>query len=572
MGGGIIAVKGSSMRHLALLLIWALSTSAQTPKPEELSSLEGRVVNAATGEPVGKASLRLVRTRSTPGPDDWLLDYSAVSDSTGKFAIANIEPGKYRLHASRNGFLDVEYGAHGSQTTGTVLDLEHPQQMKDINLRLTPYGVVTGRILDADGEAVEGAQIQFLRSRYIDGKKVLASTDQAYTNDLGEYRKYGLTPGKYYVYAEDFEGAPTLSKDKEQYVPVYYPGVVDPAGAIPIDVPAGAQTNAGNMMLRRAPAVAVKGKVVVELTETTGPPTVTFSPRIGHDSRAVGNHRVAQVRVSASGEFEVRGLTPGSYTAMAAIGKAGIWRISPTVNVDVGATNMEGIVLTIGNYVSVPGRIRVEGDAALDMKSLRVHERAGGPTSDSGYYDPGERVAEDGMFKLSDLIPDRYGAAVTGLPDGFYTKSIRVGETDITYSGFELRDGPPPRIDVLVSPKAATVSGVVQTGDTNKPAAGATVVLVPTDKERAPIAELYRHATTDQFGRFAFRSVVPGEYKVYAWEDVESTAWMDPEFMKPLQGMGESVTVDEGDQASVQVNLIPAESEKDKAKSTAAAH
>jgi len=291
-----------------------------------------------------------VRTRSTPGPDDWLLDYSAVSDSAGKFAIANIEPGKYRLRGSRNGFLTLEYGAHGSQTAGAMLDLEHPQQMKDIELRLTPYGVLTGRILDADGEAVEGAQVQLLRSRYINGKKVLATTGEVYTNDLGEYRKYGLSPGKYYVYAEDFEGAPTLSTDKEQYVPVYYPGVIDPAGAIPIDVAAGVQTSAGNMMLRKAPTVTVKGKVVVELTETTGPPEVNMGLRIGHDTRKVGQFRSMQAKVSTSGEFEVRGLTPGSYSAMAAVGKAGIWRTSPTINVEVGATNLEGLLLTIGDY------------------------------------------------------------------------------------------------------------------------------------------------------------------------------------------------------------------------------
>lgn len=207
-------------------------------------------------------------------------------------------------------------------------------------------------------------------------------------------------------------------------------------------------------------------------------------------------------------------------------------------------------------------------DAPLDMKSLRVHERLGGPTADSDYFGQRDRVAEDGTFKLTNLIPDRYGVVVNGLPDGYYIKSIRVGETEITYSGFELRDGPPARIDVLVSPKAATVSGVAKIRDTDKTAAGATVVLVPSEKERAQIAEYYYHATTNQFGRFEFKSVSPGEYTVYAWEDVESTAWMDPEFMKPLEGMGESVTLGESDRANVQVNLIPAESEKDKATTT----
>jgi hypothetical protein len=59
-----------------------------------------------------------------------------------------------------------------------------------------------------------------------------------------------------------------------------------------------------------------------------------------------------------------------------------------------------------------------------------------------------------------------------------------------------------------------------------------------------------------------------GEYKVFAWEDAESGAWMDSEFMKPLEGKGESATVREGSQANVQATSIPAESGKEKAKPT----
>jgi hypothetical protein len=49
---------------------------------------------------------------------------------------------------------------------------------------------------------------------------------------------------------------------------------------------------------------------------------------------------------------------------------------------------------------------------------------------------------------------------------------------------------------------------------------------------------------------------------VYAWEDVEPTAWMDPEFMKAFEENGESVTVAESTQANVRVKLIPAEAGK----------
>jgi hypothetical protein len=56
------------------------------------------------------------------------------------------------------------------------------------------------------------------------------------------------------------------------------------------------------------------------------------------------------------------------------------------------------------------------------------------------------------------------------------------------------------------------------------------------------------------------KDLTPGEYKIYAWEDVESGAYLDPDFMKPFEAKGEAVTLREGDQKSLQVTLIPAES------------
>src|ERR1700722_3244276 len=122
------------MRSAALLLLWVLNAPAQTDKPKELSRIEGRVVNSVTGEPVRKAAVTLVYVGSAPGRNDWLRNYSTVSDSKGSFAIADIESGKYRLQARRNGFLDLEYGAYASQATGTPLELETPEQLKDIEL------------------------------------------------------------------------------------------------------------------------------------------------------------------------------------------------------------------------------------------------------------------------------------------------------------------------------------------------------------------------------------------------------------------------------------------------------
>jgi hypothetical protein len=68
----------------------------------------------------------------------------------------------------------------------------------------------------------------------------------------------------------------------------------------------------------------------------------------------------------------------------------------------------------------------------------------------------------------------------------------------------------------------------------------------------------YMTVTADRFGGFTLKTVAPGEYKLYAWDEIEDGAYMDPEFMKPFASKGESVSVKEGSQLSEQLTLISA--------------
>ena len=546
---------------IALLLLWPLGAHAQAAKPEESSTIDGRVLNAVTGEPVGKASLVLMRADSTQAfsQSDWMRSYGATSDSGGKFIIRNVDPGKYRLKATRNGFISLEYGARSAQRSGAVLDLGSPQQL-NIDLRLTPGGVIAGRVVDADGEPLATAQVQLLRPHYVNGKKALSTTNTAQANDLGEYRWSGLAPGKYYIYVENLDSLPPASAAKEEYVPVYYPGDVSIAGSIPIDVTAGAQVRAMDMIMRKAPTATVKGRVLIEVPDAHGTPEVMLEPQIGHDNSAATSHRVFSAKVDGGGGFEAHGLPPGSYTVAAGVVKQGRGYTGHAA-VDVAEANIEGVVVVIGAPVSVTGRISVDGGATHDLRNASIKLRRGGPTVDSVLLPGSYPIAKDHTFKLAELDPDRYGFLIDGLPNGFYTKSISAGGVDVTYSGVDLASGGSGQIEVLVSPKAGLVSGAALNPDTSQPAPGATVVLVPKEKERLAIFEFYQQATADQYGRFTFMNVVPGEYKIYAWEDVESSAWMDPEFMKPLEDKGEAIKVEESSQANVQVTIIPTEKE-----------
>jgi hypothetical protein len=68
---------------------------------------------------------------------------------------------------------------------------------------------------------------------------------------------------------------------------------------------------------------------------------------------------------------------------------------------------------------------------------------------------------------------------------------------------------------------------------------------------------LYRRAVTDQFGRYALSPVASGEYKLFAWEEVEDGAWRDPDFLKEHEKHGARVTLTVNERKAVQLKTAP---------------
>ena len=100
---------------------------------------------------------------------------------------------------------------------------------------------------------------------------------------------------------------------------------------------------------------------------------------------------------------------------------------------------------------------------------------------------------------------------------------------------------------------SGSVAGVVQDAY-DKPALGTTVVLVPEPRLRGRI-DLFQSASTDQSGRYEFKGIPPGEYKVFAWDDVEPGIWHDPEVLRKYEKGGEPVTVRARQKESITLRL-----------------
>ncbi|MGD0496921.1 MAG: carboxypeptidase regulatory-like domain-containing protein [Bryobacteraceae bacterium] len=546
-------------------------TGANAPatKPEDLCALAGRVVNAATNEPVNKVAVTLTRTNPTPGVAGLPRQFGTSSDASGRFAMKDLEPGTYRLQVSRNGFVTAEYGARSPSSPGTPLTLSRAQQPQDLVIRMTPHAVVSGRIVDQDGEPVASVMVQLLKLQYAQGKKRLQTAGSAQTNDLGEYRAFGLAPGKYYISAGMVltAAAAALTEDKsaeprpeESDVTTYYPGVTDSAAATPVDVTAGVQLRGIDMTLARRRTARIRGRVNAPAPASM----LILAPR-----SLAGALSMQMVRVDPKGEFDIHGVAPGSYALSGSVQQSGKTYLA-SLPIDVGQSDIEGLTLSIVPGVVVAGRVRVDGETKADLANVKVqmqpHEMGigalmsamGSVMSGGGIGANSGKLAADLSFQLENTSADRYDVTVTGLPEGFYVKSIRSGDDDVLLQGLEVEGAAPEPLDILVSPHAGQVTGSVQNPTTQQPAAQAIVALVPQEKDRRDQPSFYRQVSSDASGGFTFKSLPPGQYKVFAWEDVESGAWMDPDFIKPLEDKGEAVTLAESGQESVQVKLIPA--------------
>lgn len=549
-----------------VLLFAGLAVAAQkaTMAPSEKCTIEGSVVKVLTGEPLKRAWVVLRKAEGRESP------VSTTTDSSGHFLLKDIKPGRYRLWVERSGYVPREYGERKHNTSGAILALEPGQHLRDIVFRLIPTGAISGRVIDEDNEPVAGVRVQALRNSYLRGRPELVLAGAAVTNDLGEYRLYGLPPGHYYVSANytprpttfglaaTITGADTAgSVAEESYAPTYYPGTNSPSRAAPVGLGAGENVGGFDFTLLPVRTVPLRGRV---FDAVTGRPGRGARIRLGpRDSGARGFLFRSEIVVEdVHGAFEIRGVPPGSYVLSATWLEEGKV-YSARQAVDVGSSGLDTINLELAPAVDVLGRIRIEGNAQVRLTDLRVLLQ---PHEDTVTEGTGASVNSDGTFVLKDVADEAYSLSVVGAPENFFLKVARLGSDDVIEAAFSLhRARLPGSLELVLSSAGGHIQGIVL-NEQREFSSGALVVLVPESRRRSQ-SRLYGTTTTDQYGRFSLQGIPPGEYKLFAWEDVEPGAYQDPDFLRRHEKRGEYVRVEEAGRYSIELRLIPADEHLD---------
>jgi hypothetical protein len=497
----------------ALLFLLVAAFSEIASGQQVRGQITGRIVTA-NDNPVTGA---VVIARPLTGDADTFPTpaASATTDASGVFTLSDLPPRLYQLGITAKG-----YATPGTPIRARLGDSP--------TIRLTRGGVITGKVTDRENRPIVEARVKVMRVADADGKPVTAPSPLFYpetmTDDRGEYRWWGLTPGNYLVWVE---GAATrfLKLDPlEGDIPTYYPGTTR-GGAKEVTVTEGGEATGIDLRHEGRRGFAISGRIAGVAEDTT----VRLYLLDAETHVPVSQVIKDQVR---GPEFTLSGIGPGTYDLVAdGYQRKGGRVFADPIRVVMKNRDVEGLAVTLSPSSTVTGNITAtppekalieacggEPTTSIEETSLQLVLKKENPvTQSSSPEGPLTVPAESGAFKLPGLRAGEYGLTVTP-PAGWYVASATEPGTPKPkpLGSLLLKKGTSrENIAVTLEFGAATVKGTVS----NLPKAAEDVEklrvhLVPLDEAQVENTARYYETTVATDGGFELKNLAPGRYAV----------------------------------------------------------
>ena len=532
--------------------------------PASMVTLEGRVLNALTGQPLRQANLTImVGWSGGPPPGRFQpQNIGAISDAAGNFKFENLPPGSYILSAEKSGYVRQQYNpSAGQQSGGPPLVGSPGQAIRDIELKLMPQGIVSGTVVDENGEPVANAPVQVLKLASYFHRTV--SSNGGNSDAVGGFLIGGLGPGKYIIRAENRSGvfgnapAPAVTGRgaQQSYVPTFFPNSRTIDQAATITLAAGQRVDALEIRLQRDQVFSVSGRVVGIEEQDPRDPRVQISLQSQASGASLPPRPLGQVIMTPDGNFEIRSVQPGAYYLIATQFKQnGPPQVIAVIPVMIVNGDVDGLVIaaTETPQMQITGTVRLEGGENISFPVNVTLQPVNGVFFGGPPISPG-RVQSDGSFHIDNVLPRKYVVTI-GIPLGSFVKQIRSGTADVLTNGLDLTESPAAGpLDIVIGRNAAALSGIVSESD--QPKARAYVTLFP-DPMRPEARQLMRSAVSDANGFFQLRGVAPGDYRLYAWGEPVQGPQLQPDDLKPYESGSVTITVNEGDEKQIDLDLI----------------
>jgi hypothetical protein len=377
--------------------------------------------------------------------------------------------------ASKPAFLNASYGAKRLMGVGSVVHIANGQAVNNINITMAKGAVISGVVMDDSGQPATSVRLQLLAFSRREGERVLGSAASAMgpgsngpplTNDRGEFRFYGVRPGKYVVMAQpqnvvtgqelrqlsDSEMRAAMAEAAKaptpqvvidtprtiapasptdvplpppvgraiNFSPVYYPGTVFDTEAVEVTAVAGEELNGINVQLRLVPASRIEGRVIGPDGQVATNAQVSLLKFTGAGTSTTGLQQRA-------GVFQAAGVAAGRYVLTAQLNPEGgrgamAGRLPAAVSwaqidLNLNGDDQPDLVLALAPLPTITGRVVFEGAPPPDMGAVRVSiEQAGTGVMSTGRQSGPATPDSNGEFTIVNVMPGKYrlNASVLG--------------------------------------------------------------------------------------------------------------------------------------------------------------
>jgi hypothetical protein len=528
--------------------VWSAPGMPSDQARGEQYSVSGTVINSVTGEPVRKALVQINRPHQR----------TAFSDGDGRFQFQGIPAGQIALNAQKPGYFgDQEIRGQGQ------LVIEVGPKSGSVVLKLTPEGVIAGKVTTATGTPLEHVPLSLTYLNVREGRRHYDSKGTAITAEDGRYRFANLLQGTYYLSAEPFTPLPETVFDfqperKTGYPSMYYPGVPDLASSSPISLSAGQQAEA-SFSLNEVPSYNISGAISgympnqgvnLQLCDQSGSP-VSFSYQFSADN----------------GRFDFHGVPSGAYVlkAFSQVAPNQLVRAEARLNV---VSNVFNLHLALVPAISIPISVRTESVAQSAPGARRysfpppqgpplgVRLLASQPGSSDSYATL-EGPAGTQTLMLHNVEPGRYSVEL--MPQGsFYVQSAEYGQGNLLTDELIVTAGAPAlTMDVVLRDDVASLGVTVKLSSGSD--VPATIVVVPARGANMPPRTTQYSPSRDPTGgrsESEISSLAPGAYLVLAFDRIDGLEYFNPDVLQNYLSQATPVTIAPNQRAQVTVDLI----------------
>jgi hypothetical protein len=504
---------------------------ARTNRTDTTARITGRVFDVSTNAPIRRAQIQAAN-------NEQFVD--TLSDDEGRFELANLPPGQWRVTVLKGGYFSWQVGQLRPFDPPPPMTLTRGQRIT-ADVPLSRGGVIAGRVFDDAGEPLAGLRVRVYRARMSAGYRRLEDVGAAdYTDDTGAYRIFGLPPGDYYV-AASLRVAPLDSVVQTTYSPTYYPGTGELAEAQRIRVGLGTESTAIFPLLPFR-SVNVTGTV---LTSGGGPANAFLD--LVSDAAEFGTPLGIGGVTQPDGTFTIPDVPPGRYTLNATLRGDGPTETG-SVPLTVATDDVSGNTLVTGRPATMKGLMVVDTGVSATVPAglvVATAARAGGTVLSSG---------SGPAFELDDLS-EPFTLRVAELPDGWTVKAITVNGSDVTDTRTALAPNQKAEALIVVTNRLTAVTGTVSAD--GYPTKAEVVVFAADAAKWMYPSRFVRTVSADDKGRFRITGLPPDErYLIVAADYLEDGEHYDPEFLERMRDTATRFSLSEAEARALELTVI----------------